>query len=196
MGFFSAIGSFISSAVSFVGSCVSSIGKAVASMATSFLKGLGPMIEVVSGIIKMVAEYFGVLKPEDDIEELGAKAMKSDKKVEDFDSVSEYIDHLRNDIELEKNEMKKMGIDQKLACKAVGSAITSKALSEKVGIDIPVSFWIEVGKQSMTFKEAATLIETYKNSGTPIQLSEYLKGELKVKDSLKNGGIIDRKSVV
>lgn len=190
MGFWGAICGAVSSAVSFVGSCVSSLGKAVVGMASTLIKELAPIIDTVVTIIKLVAEHFDILKPEDDIEDLGARAMKSDKKVEDFDSVNDYIDHLRNDIELEKDELKKMGEGQKLACKAVGSTITSKALSEKIGIEIPADFWVEVGKHSMTFKETLGLIEAYKNNNMPIQFANYLKGNMRFSDRVKNEGII------
>ena len=190
MGFWGAVCGAVSSAVSFVGSCVSSLGKAVVGMASTLIKELAPVIDTVVTIIKLVAEHFGVLKPEDDIEDLGARAMKSDKKVEDFDSVNDYIDHLRNDIELEKDELKKMNEGQKLACKAVGSTITSKALSEKIGIEIPADFWVEVGKHSMTFKETLGLIEAYKNNNMPIQFADYLKGNMKFMDRVKNESVI------
>lgn len=190
MGFLGAICGAISSAVSFVGSCVSSLGKAVVGMASTLIKELAPIIDTVVTIIKLVAEHFGVLKPEDDIEDLGARAMKSDKKVEDFDSVNDYIDHLRNDIELEKDELKKMNESEKLACKAVGATITSKALSEKIGVEIPADFWIEVGKHSMNYKETLGLIEAYKSNNMPIQFADYLKGNMGFIDRVKNESII------
>lgn len=190
MGLWGAICGAVSSAVSFVGSCVNSLGRAVVGMASTLIKELAPIIDTVITIIKLVAEHFGVLKPEDDIEDLGARAMKSDKKVEDFDSVNEYIDHLRNDIELEKDELKKMSEGQKLACKAVGATITSKALSEKIGIEIPADFWVEVGKHSMTFKETLGLIDAYKNNNMPIQFADYLKGNMKFTDRVKNESLI------
>ncbi|TOO18550.1 hypothetical protein CGH40_24990, partial [Vibrio parahaemolyticus] len=69
-----------------------------ANVATS-IASLGVTLAAKVGeAIKNVGISLGIIRPEDNMEELGEKAMLSEKTPEDFDSISEYIDHLRNDV--------------------------------------------------------------------------------------------------
>jgi len=98
MGFFSAIGGLIGGALGAVGSF---LGGAIGIAATAIAGLVGsPIFGAVVGIISLVSTFIGLTKKEEKPEELGAKAMLSDKKPEDFDSYQAYIDHLSNDIKL------------------------------------------------------------------------------------------------
>ena len=127
----SAIGSVVSSAINVVSSVAGSIGGALASSASSFLKVASPYLSVVLDVISVVSQLLGILNPEDDIEEMGAKAMEADKKPEDFDSNAEYIDYLRNDIELDKEKFENATDSERVARQAVGASIVIKGIEEK-----------------------------------------------------------------
>ena len=83
MGFFGAISGAISSAVSVVSSMAGSLG-GLASAAMNALKVAGPWLGQIANIVSAIAQLLGIFKKEDNIEEMGAKAMQSDKKPEDF----------------------------------------------------------------------------------------------------------------
>ena len=189
MGFWSSVGSAISSACSFVSSAVSSIGSALASSATKLLGVAGKYLEPVSTIIQIIAVLIDVLKPDDDIEEIGAKAMQPEsKKPEDFDSNAEYIDYLKNEVTLDKEKFDKANSAEKAARTAVGASIVAKGIEEKKGFDIPLSTWVAMAKLNLTDKaqEIDTILETFKD-GKLDDFVKYTEGKLEAKKELEVG---------
>lgn len=186
MGFWSSIGDAVSSVASFVSNTVSSIGGALAGAANTLLKVAGPMLGNVGNVIQLVATFFDVLKPNDNIEELGAKAMIADKKPEDFDSNADYINYLRNEIELDKAKFDKADAVEKSARTAVGASISAKGIEEKTGTRIPAEFWVAVTEQSLKAKDISAIIHAFKED----KLDDYIaftKGELSPKNELNTG---------
>lgn len=194
MGWFSdacsSVGSFISSAVSTVGSAIGSIGSALANSASKLLEIGGSYLNPIAVIIQIVATLIGVLTPDDDVEELGAKAMQPDsKKPEDFDSNAEYIEYLREEVKLDKEKFDKATDIEKAARTAVGSSIVAKGIGEKKGFDIPLETWVSMAKLNLTNKaeEVDKLLETFKD-GKLEDFSKYVDGKLDIK---KEGEIGD-----
>ncbi len=198
MGFFSSIGSAISGAISgacsMVSSAFSSIGGAlgnIASMAASALKIAAPFIDSIVKAIESVGVMLGILTPEDNSEELGAKAMMAEKKPEDFDSTAEYIEYLRNDVKLDKEKLKNADESTKLASKYVGISLTSKAIEEKLDANIPMEFWKEVAIQNLKAKEITSTIESYKrNNLDTAEYGTYLNGDMKIADKKEHSNAI------
>lgn len=140
----SGLGSIISSACSFVGSAVSSLGSSICGMARAtlnFLKTQIPNIEGIINCFKSVGDFFGNIlnnifdfDMEKDPMELGMKAMKSEKSLDDFDSdMKKYLKYLKDDIELDEKEIENMSDEKKLGCTSIGTALETKALSEQIG---------------------------------------------------------------
>lgn len=141
------IGSGISAIAGAIGGFASSIGSALVSGATSLvstissvgakLLGSASIGEVVSGIGKIIGLFTS--DDDEDIDDLGCRACNSDAKPEDFDSTEQYIKHLKNDIQYDKEqaraEMEKDPI-KKYAYAAVGATIAGNGISEKMGIDL------------------------------------------------------------
>jgi len=176
MGFWSGLGSLVSSAVSVVSSIAGSLG----GLAASALKIAGPLLGPIASIVSAVAQILGVFKKDDDVEELGAKAMQSDKKPEDFNSNAEYIDHLRNDIQLDREKFEKAGPVEKLARTAMGTSIAMKGINEEKGFDIPIEAWASMAKLGLNendTKEVETIIDTFKN-GKLEDFAKYVDGKL------------------
>ena len=188
MGFFSAIGSFVSGAVSAISSAIGSIGSALASSAGHFLKVASPWLGAVMQVIQVVSMLLGILNSEDDIEELGAKAMEADKKPEDFDSNAEYIDYLRNDIELDREKFENATDVEKTARQAVGASIVIKGIEEKKGFDIPVTTWVAMAKLGLEDKaeEIDKILETFKD-GKLEDFVDYTEGKLEAKKEVEVG---------
>lgn len=186
MGFWGAIGSFVSGAVSAISSAVGAIGSAVANVATGIAKLGMELAGKVGAIIKEIAVSLGIIKPEEDPEELGEAAMLSDKKPEDFDSMSDYIDHLRS-IPVDKEKLAKMDKKELLARSAIGTSISLKAIEEKLDTSISPTFLATVAKQDMKANEVLETIKTYKQVGIKTEdYSRYYKGELNVSDTEKH----------
>ena len=190
MGFWSGLGSAISSACSYVSSAVSSIGSALVSSASKLLDIAGTRLSPIVAIIQIVATLIGVLTKEDDVEELGAKAMQPEsKKPEDFDSNAEYIEYLREEVKLDKEKFDKAGDVEKTARTAVGASIVAKGISEQKGFDIPLETWVAMAKLNLTDKaqEVDKLLETFKD-GKLEDFAKYVDGKLDIK---KEGEIGD-----
>ena len=188
MGFWSGLGSMISSAVSVVAGAIGSIGSTLASNASNFLKVASPWLNTVIQVIEVVSTLLGILKSEDNIDELGAKAMEADKKPEDFDSNAEYIDYLRNDIELDREKFENATDVEKTARQAVGASIVIKGIEEKKGFDIPVTTWVAMAKLGLGDKaeEIDKILETFKD-GKLEDFVDYTEGKLDPKEELKVG---------
>ncbi|MDQ7005566.1 MAG: hypothetical protein Q9N67_11875 [Ghiorsea sp.] len=192
MGFWSSVGSCLSSAISCVSSVVSSIGGALASGASSLLKVAGPWLGPIGQIAQVIGIALDVLKPKEHVEELGAKAMESDKSMADFDSTSEYIDYIRNDIKLDTEKFEHATEAEKLARLAIGTCITIKGVEEKKGFDIPMDTWLALGKMGMEklegkSKDIDAMIEAFKTGESAKDLNAYVDGKLDAKTELAVG---------
>ncbi|MDQ6995543.1 MAG: hypothetical protein Q9M18_08105 [Mariprofundaceae bacterium] len=192
MGLFSSFCSFVSSAVSCVASAVSSIGGVLASAATSLLKVAGPLLGPVGQVVQVIGLAMDILKPKENVEELGAKAMQSDKPMDDFDNTSDYIDHLRNDIKLDTEKFENASKVEKMARTAIGTCIAIKGVEEKKGFDIPMDTWLALGKIGLErlegkSKEIDAIIETFKTNDTAKDLKDYVDGKLDAKTELEVG---------
>lgn len=186
---FGAIISAVSSAISVVSSVVSTVGKALVTGATKLLEVAGKHLDTISNVIETIAKILNVVATDDKIDELGAKAMQSEKKPEDFDKISEYIEHLKNDIELDMNKFNDAKMEEKLARKAIGATIVSKGIEEKKNTSIPMEFWKEVVKQGMSNKEIESTIDLFKEHKEN-RFSEYMNGKLDFKNEVKVGKMI------
>ncbi len=191
MGFWSSVGSFVSSACSAIGSAVSSIGSALASTASSFLKVASPYLGPIVNVVMALAQSLGILTEEDDMDELGAKAMESEKGPEDFNSTAEYIDHLKNEVKLDKEKFANATESEKLAHKAVGTSIAIKGIEEKKGFDIPNEAWLAMGKMGLgnlagKEKEMDAILDNFRGSDAK-DLNDYVDGKLTTQKELAVG---------
>ena len=192
MGWFSSacsfVGSVVSSAVNVISSVAGSIGGALASSAGNLLKVASPWLGTVVQVIQVVGMLLNIIKPEDNIEELGAKAMEADKKPEDFDSNAQYIDYLKNEVKLDQEKFDKATEPEKMARMAVGASIVAKAIEEKKGFDIPLSTWVAMAKLNLTDKanEIDKILDTFKE-GKLEDFVSYTEGKLDAKKEIEIG---------
>ena len=183
MGFWSSLWSGVKSvakaAVSIVTESVKAVGKVIVNEAKDFLKMSIETLKAVTTVLETIAKALGIIKNEENVEELGDKAMSADKKMEDFDSVNEYIEYLRNEIKTSQEELQKLPLEEKLARRAIGSALLSKAISEKKSLEIPVEFWKEAVEAGLNAKEIDYFLDKFKKAGiSPVDFAKYLKREL------------------
>ena len=181
-----AISSMVSSAVSIVSNSVKIIGKVVVEGANQFLKMTIEKLEQVVNILETIAKALGIMTPEEDTEELGDKAMRADKRPEDFDSINNYIEYLRNEIHSSREELESLPLEERLARRAVGATLLSKAISEKKSLEIPVEFWKESVRLGLNAQEIDHFLTKFRNAGIePSSFLKYLKRELDNRDESK-----------
>lgn len=188
MGLWGGLVSMVSSAVSAVGSALGSVAGSIGAMAGGFLKVAAPFLGPIGQIVSIVANLIGILKPGDNVDELGAKAMQADKKPEDFESNAEYIDYLRDEVELDKEKFDKAGDVEKMARTAVGVSVVAKGIEEKKGFDIPIEAWVAMAKLGLQdkAKEIDTILETFKD-GKLDDFAKYVDGKLESSKELEVG---------
>lgn len=190
MGFWSGVCSFVSSCCSVVASAVSSIGKALVGGATKLLEITGKSFDLVCEVIKKIGIALGVIEEDEDIEELGAKAMEADKKPEDFEYVSDYIQYLRDEVQLDREKFEKADEKTKAARKAVGATIVVKRIEEKKDTNIPIEFLVEAARHKMKSEEIYKVIDMFKEEKMENNFGDYLKGNLDYKSETKTGNML------
>ncbi len=191
MGFWgsvwSGITSVVKSAVDVVSSTVKSVGGFLVEKAKEFLKVEMETLKLIVKVVENVAKALGIIKPEDDSEDLGDRAMRADKKIEDFDSTREYIEYLRNNIKAKsKEEIERLSPEERLARRALGTSILSKSIEEEFDTKIPVEFWAKVAKVGLSGTEIQNILDKFRDVGIkPEDFVKYLKKELKIEDEDK-----------
>ncbi|ETJ17702.1 hypothetical protein Q604_UNBC18735G0004 [human gut metagenome] len=194
MGILNSIGSAISGAISVVGSLVSSlsssIGGAIAKLAPSIIKpflgleigNILIVIQVIATVIGRIADMLGVKEKEDSTEEIGMKAEEAEKKdikPENFDSYQEYINYIRQEIEIDKKKLNNLSDEEKVKYGTVGTAILVKGIEEKEKFEIPAEFVVEIGKQDMSMEETRQYIKEFKEQNLELKdFTNYLKGTI------------------
>lgn len=190
MGLFQGVVNVVSSVCSGISNVCGKIGKGIGEFAKNVfipalfppLGGLETAIKIIGGIIGVIAEALGLKKPEEKPEEIGIKAEEAANngiKPENFDSYSEYISYLRENIKVDKEKIDNLSDEERLKYTAVGSSILVKGIEEKEKIEIPAEFVLEIAKQKLQAEEVREYMKNFKESG--LQLSDftkYLKGTL------------------
>ncbi len=191
----SAACSLVSSACSAACSLCSKIGGGVMSGISSLVSkiigpNLGPNVEEMVNffvkVISFLAEYFSDKPKEEEPEEIGMKAEqaeKAGKKPDDFDSINEYIEYLRNEIQLDSDKMKKLSDEERLKYQLVGSGLYIRDVEEKQGLTLAPDFLesaIKLKEQGYTEMDIANLMQSMKNNGVTDakQYVDFLKGDL------------------
>ena len=191
MGFWSTVSSFVSSACSAIGSVASKIGSSIASAATSIVNLGVSLAAKVGEAIKNVGISLGVIRPDEGMEELGEKAMLSEKTPDDFDSISDYIGHLRNDVVINKDKFDSLSDAEKLARSSIGASITLKGINEKLDTVVSPAFMATVATQDLEAKEIIATIKAYKEKNLNTDdYSLYLKDELSIDESHKHSSAL------
>lgn len=180
----STIASALSSAASFIGGVIGP-GLSKLSNILEITEKVMEIIEGVSNIVETIGKILGLIDKEETAQELGAKALESDKKADDFDSVEDYICYLRNEVSLDMQKFETMNDTDKLTCASVGSVILAKGISEKKEIEVDIDFLVDVANLKMQAKEVEAYIDNFKEKDLELNLGDYLRGELPIPENLK-----------
>ncbi|EOW9508913.1 hypothetical protein ACO10R_001479 [Vibrio cholerae] len=170
---------------------VASILGSIANRAITILEMGASLAIRVGEAIKAVGISLGIIMPNDDLQELGEKAMMSEKTPADFDSISAYIDHLRNDVTIDREKFNRLDGKELLARSAIGSAITLQGINEKLETVVCPQFMAMVATQNLTADEIVATIKTYKEKSlSTSDYSLYLKDELSIEQSREHSNAL------
>ena len=185
MGFFSAIGGFIGGALGAVGSF---LGGAIGIAATAIAGLVGsPVFGAVVGLISLVSTVIGLTKIDEKQEELGAKAMLSDKKPEDFDSYQAYIDHV-SEIKLTPEMKDRLKTDEgfKTQCTSVGASMQWYGLNEKMGINMDIPSLVKLVEAGVkTPEQFQTIANTFKSKEVEPKINDAIERNIPMKEGAK-----------
>lgn len=193
MGFFSAICGAIGGICSAIGGA---LGGALGIAATAIAGLVGsPVFGAVVGLISLVSTVLGLTKKDEKQEELGAKAMLSDKKPEDFDSYQAYIDHI-SDIKLTPEMKDRLKTDEgfKTQCTSIGASMQWYGLNEKMGINMDIPSFVKLVEAGVkTPEQFQAIASTFKSKEVEPKISDAIecklpmKEKVEVMDTLKEG---------
>lgn len=177
------LGSWISSACSAVCNFCSSFGSAIIGGIGSLAPAIVPWIAVAVKVIAFLAEIFTEKPKEEKPEELGMKAEQADKKPENFDSINEYIEYLRQEIKVDAAELEKLSDEKRMKYQAVGLGLYVKNIEEKQGMKLDPAFLKVVPEMinlGYTAQDIGSLMQSMKKNGVNDMkmYPEFMKGEL------------------
>ncbi len=139
------------------------------------------VLQGIAEVIIKVAEILEISPKDENVEEIGVKAMQKDTRprMED-ESMEDYLSYLRDEVALDKKKMLNMTEEQKIQCQAVGVSMLSEAISEKNGVEISPAFLIAMNKMRMSGDELAMYLKKFSKYDilSMDSLLEYLKGNL------------------
>lgn len=195
MGFWSGVCSVGSSLCSAVGSLCSSIGGAVMGGVSSLVSAIAPVLGPVLGptlnpilsvfvaVISVLAELFTDKPKEEKPEEIGMKAKLADKKPENFDSINDYIEYLRNEVKLDPDKLEHLSDEDKQKYQLVGLGLYIKNIEELQGVKLDPEFLKSIPKlkdQGYEAADIANLMQSMKKNGVTDmkQYVDFMKGDL------------------
>lgn len=194
--FLSDVGSSICSALGSIASSIwegistvlnSDIGREILTLAGSLLApilGMSP-VEIVNivmsvcKIVELVSNLVGIDEENDDNSiELGMKAKLYAEKPENFDNITDYINHLKTDISLDNKDVEHLTDEEKIIYGAIGASIRIKCLEEKFSTELPANFWTTISQTNTSAEQTKAYIEEFKNNNINLgNLSNYVNGK-------------------
>lgn len=153
------------------------------------------LIKEVTSLISSVAELLGLKDEDDSSEELGLKSEKADRKPEDFDSREEYINYLKDDVELDEYDREKLNNDSlKEKYSAKGLGIEVGAINEKMEVNLGIEDYVVMAKAGINkVQDFMTIVDTFKEKGVEPLINEAIERLIPMKegatviDTLKEG---------
>ena len=153
------------------------------------------LIKEVTSLISSVAELLGLKDEDDSSEELGLKSEIADKRLEDFDSREEYINYLKDDVELDEYDREKLNNESlKEKYSAKGLDIEMGAINEKIGVKLGLEDYVMMAKAGINkVQDFMTIVDTFKEKGVEPLINEAIERLIPMKegatviDTLKEG---------
>ena len=153
------------------------------------------LIKDVTELISSVAELLGLKDEDDSSEELGLKSEIADKRLEDFDSREEYINYLKDDVELDEYDKEKLIFDEGFKMfKSKGLDIEMGAINEKIGVKLGLEDYVMMAKAGINkVQDFMTIVDTFKEKGVEPLINEAIERLIPMKegatviDTLKEG---------
>lgn len=111
------------------------------------------------------------------------KAEQADKKPENFDSINDYIEYLRQEIKVDAAKLENLSEEERMKYQAVGLGLYVKNIEEKQGMKLDPAFLKVVPEMinlGYTAQDIGNLMQSMKKNGVNDMkmYPEFMKGEL------------------
>jgi hypothetical protein len=186
--------SAISAGCSAIGGALGAACGAIGGSLGSMLNMGGGLITTACNIIGVIGKVFNLIPQqaniENDMTEMGARIEKSDVKSDAFSSAKEYIDHLRSNIEISREDINALSDEKKKIHQIVGASLIAKGVSENYTMDIPSTFWVEVALSALSSGQVQKMLGGYQALGIPADLKAFSERSLSLADNKSVYGIL------
>lgn len=161
----------------------SNVGPMIARYAPMVIETVGKNLPKLINTVEAISRVADVLKPNECADELGAKAMAAEKKPEDFEQINDYIDYLRNDVEIDVENLSTDSVDV-ITRQAVGVAIATKGIGKALEADVSIPFLNTISNLDIDPKVAIALVKSYEASGLNADdVQKYLDDSLTIEET-------------
>lgn len=177
----------ITSAITAISKIASTIGPMLAKYTPMIIDTLGKNLPKVVRTLEAIGQFTSLIGPKTSAEELGAKAVLSEKTPEDFDTINAYIDYLQTEVNIEESSVDVSELDS-ITHKAIGASILLKGIGEKLDADISLTFLSKTADLELDEKTIFHIVDSYAQSGLSTSaFTRYLNDELDLSESDKHG---------
>lgn len=186
---FGAISSFVSSGFSAVCSAVSSAVSSISSFAMTYGPKIGEALGKISPVFQAIAQAFGLIKPKENIEEIGDRAIQAGEAGIQLENYSKFDDYMTAIREFKLDPEKSKTISEASKTLA-GIGIAGKGLEEKLNLPVDSSgiLTLMIASNASFFNSDRVL--TWLQSGQIPAILEYFdaKSSMGLK---KQGDVLD-----
>lgn len=192
MSFFAFIGAAISVVASVIGPALSAAATYIAAKLPTVLMAC-EVVGSISAIMINISRNLDIAPDDERPDELGAKVMQEDTRpIMPTETTQEYLDYLRNEVELDREKYEKMTTEQKVNCEIVGDTMLAKSIEEKTGVGLPPEFLVAAGRINLDYKTVNELINSFSSNGINSlgDYQKYISNNMSEKDAVKVGSAV------
>lgn len=199
LGIISGIGAALVSVCTTIGGALATAGSIITRGAMTIVQQLPTImrgleiVENIAKVVTLIGKLLGVSPEDENIDELGAKTIQEGTRPRlPQETTEEYLNYLRNEVQLDREKFDKLSDEDKLACGAIGVRMVADAIEEKTDMVLSSEFLVSVGKSKMDYTEVKMFMDKFKQEGI-ISLdcvSQYLSNNLDPKEVPKVDSIM------
>lgn len=179
----------IPSIITTITKIASSIGPMIAKYAPMVIEIVGKNLPKVVNTVEAISLVADVFKPNESADELGAKAMVAEKTPEDFEQINDYIDYLRNNVEIDEENLSTDPVDV-ITRQAVGVAIAVKGIGQALEADVSIPFLNAISELDIDPTVVVALVKSYESSGlNSDDVQKYLGDSLSIEDTHRHSNV-------
>lgn len=143
----------------------------------------------VLAYIAEISALLDILKPNENMEDVGAKATNAEKGRDDFETTEDYKSYLDEEVQVDEAYMDALSEEDRKAFACVGAAIALEIICEKLGVETDIEFWEIASKSGLSVEEIKAVVKVIDDKNVDFDhLKKFSEQKLQGKD---NGDLYD-----